>query len=298
MYRLKTRAVLASEIAAYLNKELSGDDFSVEGPDALRTPRMLGRRGLPAISGKPLLLITDKPPTAATRQVAGYLISQAPEVDLAYVLREFFSIAPIHQIHPGARVDPEARIGRNVMIGAGSVIGPDVEIGDSSVIQQNVVLSGRVRLGKHCFVKDGAVIGSEGYGFVIDEAGFPIHPPHLGQVVLGDRVWIGANSTIERALLEDTLLCDDVKVDDLCHIGAGSVIGTRSMLTAGVVVAYGVSVGQDVRLAPNVSVREQLSIADRVTVGQGAVVIHDIEHSGVYVGNPARLLESRGPGQA
>ena len=112
MYRLKTRAVLASEIAAYLNKDLSGDDFSVEGPDALRTPRMLGRRGLPAISGKPLLLITDKPPTAATRQVAGYLLSQAPEVDLAYVLREFFSIAPIHQIHPGARVDPEARSAR------------------------------------------------------------------------------------------------------------------------------------------------------------------------------------------
>lgn len=298
MYRIKTRAVRASEIAQYLNQELHGEDFLVQGPEALRTPRMLERAarshssGLPEISDRPLLLLSDTPPRVAG-QVAGFVLSERPEADLTYVLLEFFSLLPIHSVHPSAHIDPEARIGRNVMVGPGSIIGPDVEVGDNTVILSRVVLSGRVRIGKYGVIKDGAVIGSEGYGFVQDEGGTPIHPPHLGQVLIGDRVWVGANSTIERAIIEDTRIGDDVKIDDLVHIGNGSIIGRRSMLTAGVVVAYGVVLGAGVRLGPGATVREERTVAEGVVVGQGAVVVSDLRVPGTYVGNPARPLERR-----
>jgi UDP-3-O-[3-hydroxymyristoyl] glucosamine N-acyltransferase len=188
-------------------------------------------------------------------------------------------------------VSAEAKIGRNVMVGAHAVVGPDVEIGDNSVIMNNVVLNGPVTIGKFCVIKDGAVIGSEGWGFVCDEDGIPFHPPQLGRIVLGDRVWIGSNSTIERAMVDDTVISANVKVDDLVHVGGGTVVGERCMLTAGSVVAYNVVIGEQVLVAPQSVIRERVTIVGNVVIGQGTVVIDDITVPGVYVGNPARFLK-------
>lgn len=289
MFRMKKFEVLASEIAEYLNRDLIGDDFLVKNPHFIMTPRSL-RRLKPSgeNNGEKLLLIAEKP--IPDSGCAGYILSDRPDLDLAYVLREFFASSPINEIHRSAVISDETTLGRNVMIGAHSVIGPDVEIGDNCKIMNNVAIYGPATIGEFCVIKDGAVIGSEGWGFIDNEEGIPFHPPQLGRIIMGDQVWIGSNSTIERGMVEDTIISANVKIDDLVHVGAGAFIGKKCLLTAGSVVAYNVVMGKNVRIAPNAVIRENVSISDDVIVGQGAVVIEDLAAGGVYVGNPARLL--------
>lgn len=287
MYNLRKHEVLAAEIAEYLNSPLIGEDFPIQGPNFIKSPRSLTKAAQAPTEGK-VLLISDReiPDTGCD----AYIVVEKPDLDLARVLLEFFANPPIHAVHPTAVVSEDAKIGRNVMIGAHAVIGPYVEIGDSTVILNNVVINGPAQIGKQCVIKDGAVIGSEGYGFIEDEDGTPFHAPQLGRILIGDRVWVGSNSTIERAMVDDTVIRNDVKIDDLVHIGNGSIVGEKSMLTAGAVIAYDVVIGQKVTVAPNAVIRESVNIADDVTIGQGAVVVRDIETGGVYAGNPATLL--------
>lgn len=289
MYRIKQFEVWASEIAGYLNSELVGQDFLVKGPSFVRTfpvpPRYAARP-----PGDKILLLTATPVEEPACEA--YIVTSRPELDMGYVLREFFATAPANTVHSSAVISEGVKIGRNVRIGAHTVIGPDVEIGDNSVIMSNVVINGPAVIGKYCVIKDGAVIGSEGWGFVHDDDGVPFHPPQFGRIVIEDRVWVGSNSTIERAMVEDTVISANAKVDDLVHIGGGTVVGARCMLTAGSVVAYNVVLGDDVRVAPQSVIRENLSIAANVMVGQGAVVIDNLTRPGIYVGNPARFLRS------
>ena len=289
MYRIKKFDVHASEIAEFLNKKLMGEDFILKSPRYLLTPESLER--LPRLKeeeeGKILLIAKQPIPEI---DYAGFIGSDRPELELAYVLREFFATLPIHQIHPTAVVSKEAKIGRNVMIGAYAVVGPEAVIGDNARILNNVVLNGPVSIGKFCVIKDGAVIGSEGWGFLKDGEGNLFHPPQLGRIIIEDRVWIGANSTIERAMLDDTVIAADVKIDDLVHIGGNSHIGTKSEITAGSIIASNVKIGKRVRIAPNAVLRENITVGDNVLVGQGAVVIDNLAADKVYVGNPARFL--------
>jgi UDP-3-O-[3-hydroxymyristoyl] glucosamine N-acyltransferase len=290
MYRLKKHDVWASEIAGYLNSPLDGEDFRIMDLRGIKTEAAMRRLGeqQPDDREKTLLIAGRRLPGARS---AGFIQSANPDLDLAYVLREFFASSPVNEIHPTAVVSSQSRVGRNVMIGAHSVIGPDVEVGDNTRILANVVINGWVTIGKSCVIKDGAVVGSEGWSFIKDEEGIPFHAPQLGHIVLEDNVWIGSNSTIERAMVEDTVIGVDVKVDDLVHVGGGSRIGPKCELTSGVVVASNVIIGANVRLAPNAVIREDLRIGNDVVVGQGAVVIEDLPAGHVYVGNPARALK-------
>ena len=94
-------------------------------------------------------------------------------------------------------------------------------------------------------------------------------------------------------MLTDTTIGDEVKIDDLVHVGSGSLIGRKCLITAGSVIAYDVQLGEAVTIAPNAVVRESVTIASGITVGQGAVVIHDLVPAGTYVGVPARLLRTK-----
>ncbi|QWV91954.1 hypothetical protein KP004_12030 [Geomonas oryzisoli] len=286
MYELKKFEVWASEIAGFLNRDLVGTDFILEGPRSLRIYQSGPARNVANPAN--ILLLTSTPEERSPCHA--YIVTDRPELDMGNVLREFFSTLTMNTVHPSAVVSDKARIGRNVMVGALSVIGPDVEIGDNTKILSNVVINGPATIGKQCVIKDGAVVGSEGWGFIDDEDGVPFHPPQLGRVIVGDQVWIGSNTTIERAIVEDTTVCANTKLDDLVHIGGGSYIGSKCMVTAGSVIAFNVVLGDNVTIAPNACIRENVTVHDDVTIGQGAVVVEDLSDPGVYVGNPARFL--------
>lgn len=289
MYRIKKFEVWASEIASFLNADMVGEDILINGPRSIKThSRRSFFNGMSSEGDCKFLLITDAPECSGS--FGTYITSSRPELDLGYVLREFFATSPANTIHPSAVVSEEAKIGRNVQIGAHSVIGPDVEIGDNTRILNNVVLNGPMTIGKFCVIKDGAVIGSEGWGFSFDDEGIPFHSPQLGSILIEDNVWVGSNSTIERSMADDTVIAENAKIDDLVHVGGGCRIGPLTMLTAGVVISQNVVVGEAVHISPQAVVRENLCLADRTIVGQGAVVLKDLDFPGIYVGNPARIL--------
>lgn len=292
MYRRKKYDVWASEIAGYLNKPFSGKDFLIADPRDIKTPATWKAN----ISNRsdfqpPILLLAEHP--LEGNPYAGFISSDDPDWDVANILLEFFAALPIHEKHPTALISPEATIGRNVLIGAFSIIGPDVQIGDNTKIYHHVKIIGPVSIGKFCTVKDGAVIGSEGWSFIKNKAGESIHPPQLGLIKIEDSVWIGANSTIERALLDETIIQAQTKIDDLVHIGGGSNIGAESEITAGSIIARNVILGNNVRVAPNAVIRENLIIGKGVLIGQGAVILKDLPPDSVFVGNPARELKKK-----
>lgn len=290
MYRIKKFEVWASEIAGFLNCELNGNDFLVDGPSRIRVAVPHKEELAPSeYPEENFLLLTENPPEG--KNTSAYLLTPRPELSLGYVLREFFASKSVHTIHTTAVISAESTIGRNVNIGPHTVIGADVVIGDNTMIMSNVVINGPVSIGRNCVIKDGAVIGSEGWGFVGDDDGVPFHPPQLGKVVIEDNVWLGSNSTIERAMIAETYISSNVKVDDLVHIGGAVHIGKRCMITAGSVIAHSVNMGDDVTVAPQSVIRENLKIGSHVMIGQGTVVINDLTHPGVYVGNPARFLK-------
>jgi UDP-3-O-[3-hydroxymyristoyl] glucosamine N-acyltransferase len=171
------------------------------------------------------------------------------------------------------------------------VLGPDVVVGSGTHILDNVVLAGRVEIGRDCTVKSNAVVGSQAYSFVLDERGTPLLNPHIGRILIGDRVWIGASTCIENPALNDTIIGNDAKIDDIVQIGHDCLIGERTMITAGVIVSHDVQVGDDSHIAPNACIRENVRIGRNAVVGIGSVVLSDVEDWSTYVGNPARFLK-------
>ena len=296
MYRLRSNEVSALEIAQFLNTDLLGENLTVSMPSTIEGLldasvvfiESVDAGGLEALRGGRHVLVIS-PREFAIPGVA-VVVTPKPKLAFARVVNEFFIERELASVHPTAIVAEPAGLGTNVTVGPYSVIGPDVQIGDETEVRVGAVISGVVKIGRRCLIKDRATIGSEGYGFVEDEQGRPVPVPQCGRILIGDDAWIGSNSTIERAAFADTVIGDSVKIDDLVHVGNGTRIGKRSMVTAGVVLSQSVTVGEDCWLMPNVTVRGEVKIADGVTVGVGSTVIEDLCESGVYVGSPAHLL--------
>jgi UDP-3-O-[3-hydroxymyristoyl] glucosamine N-acyltransferase len=289
MFKLKKQEIFASDISQFLNVQLVGEDIRITGPYNLVILSDDFQNSANNESEKPTLYFSkssDVPP-----YVKSYVVSANPIYDIALILKDFFSTPTEDGIHKTAQIGTDVAVGRNVRVGANSVIDSDVEISDNVWIMDLVSIHGPVKIGKFSVIKSGSVIGSEGYSFLDDGRGNFFHPPQLGRIIIGNNVWIGSNSTIERGMLEDTIIEDGVKIDDLVHIGKGSHIGKNCMITAGCVIAYNVTLGSGVTLGPNVTVRELLKITNDVIVGQGAAVIKNIDKKGVYAGVPAKFLK-------
>ncbi len=179
-------------------------------------------------------------------------------------------------IHPTAVVERGAVIEDGVTIGAGTRIGANA-----------VVMRGS-RIGSHCEIQCGAVIGDAGFGFERDLDRHPLRMIHLGGVRIGDHVEIGVHACVARGALGDTLVDDHVKVNNLvhiahnCHIGEGTIIGACADLCGSI------EVGRNCWIAPNTSLRQKLRIGDESIIGIGAVVVKDVERGTTVYGNPAR----------
>lgn len=301
MFKVKSPDIFASEIAEFLNLRLEGQDFLVHAPcsavhfrnasfffltedDALPETKLAKHRDVLVLSPKSVPHQKDR---------FSIIVSQNPKLDFIRVINEFFIEFDPSQIAASARIHPDAKLGKNISVGEHAVIGPEVSVGNNTKIFNNVVISGRVEIGKECIIKDNATLGSEGYDFEMDENGNPVHYPHIGRIRIGDRVWIGANTSVESASLDDTIIGDRVKIDDLVQIGYNSEIGAGSMITAGVIVSRYVRIGENSWLAPNASIREHIVIGKNVMVGTGAVVVKNVEDGVVVVGNPAGVLHRR-----
>lgn len=147
-----------------------------------------------------------------------------------------------------------------------------------------------VKMGSGCRVKAGAVLGLDGFGFERDESGVPIRLPHIGGVVLGQHVEVGANTVIARGTMSDTVIGDHVKLDDLVFIAHNAKIGARTMVVANAEISGSVSIGEDSWVGPGACIRDNVTIGHNALIGMGAVVVEDVGPYAVVCGNPARVL--------
>ncbi|MEH0019115.1 MAG: hypothetical protein V6Z89_05655 [Desulfobacter sp.] len=297
MYTLAKRNVYASTIAEFLNAQLIGDDVIITHPttysDMVEHSISMFEAGIQQFPDVKNILILVEKAMDIDRPGISQIVSDNPRLDYFRIVNEFY-IENIGQgIHESAVVEEGACIGRNIFVDKGSFISKDSVLSNNIKIMKNVILNGKISIGNNSIVKYGSVIGSEGYSFVLDEDNIPIHFPQIGGVRIGKNVWIGSNTTIEKGFLGETVLGDNVKIDDLVHIGGNCQIGSSTMITSGVVIAVNSTIGDNCWLAPNSSISNDIVIGKNVTIGMGAVVLKDCESNGVYVGNPAKLIKMK-----
>ena len=213
-----------------------------------------------------------------------------PRLEFARVVAHFFVARPEAVIHPTAVIDPAAIVGPDAAIGAHAYVGPGVAIGARAWIGANAVIDSRTQIGDDVVVGPGTVIGHTGFGYAREADGTPVLLPHTGSVRIGDRVDIGANTTIDRGTLDDTVIEDDAKIDNLVHVAHNVQIGRGAFVIATSILCGGVKVGAGAWVAPNASVLEQVTIGDDAVVGLAATVIRDVESGTTVVGSPARAI--------
>jgi len=191
------------------------------------------------------------------------------------------------QVHPSAHIGAFVVIGAGATIGARALIGPHCSIAPGAIVAEDVrliarvTLGERVTLGPRTLVHPGAVLGSDGFGFA-PERGQWVKVPQLGGVRIGADVEIGANTTIDRGAIDDTVIEDGVKLDNQIQIAHNVRIGAHSVLAACVGVSGSVTLGQRCMVGGAVGFAGHQSICDDVTITGYSLVTHSIVRPGVY----------------
>ena len=218
------------------------------------------------------------------------IVVKSPKRTLAEIGNHFFVEKPASGIHPTAVIDAEAKIGKNVTIGPFCVIGK-ATIGDNCVIDSNVRIYDSVVMGQNCVIKAGAVLGGAGFGYERDEEGNMFRFPQIGQLIIGDFVDIGSNTTIDKGSLSDTIIGHHTKISSNCVIAHNNKIGSNVTITGCVMLSGSNVIDNNVWIAPNASLKGWENIGEGAVIGMGAVVVKDIPAHETWVGNPARKLE-------
>ena len=186
-----------------------------------------------------------------------------------------------------------AYIGKNVQLGKGVQIYPHTYIGDNVKIGDNTILYSGVKIyyncvvGKDCILHAGVVVGSDGFGFEPDAKGVNQKLPQIGNVIIEDDVEIGANTTVDRAMMGSTIIRRNAKLDNLVQVAHNVEIGESTFMCAQVGVAGSTKVGGHCILAGQVGVAGHINIADNCIFGAQSGIANNVKKSGMYQGSPA-----------
>lgn len=192
-----------------------------------------------------------------------------------------------------AYVGAFAYIGKNVQLGKGIQIYPNVYIGDNVTVGDGTVLYAGVKvyarcvIGRQCILHAGVVVGSDGFGFEPDAQGVNQKIPQIGNVIIEDDVEIGANTTIDRAMMGSTIIRRNAKIDNLVQIAHNVEVGESTFLCAQVGIAGSSKIGKHCILAGQVGVAGHIEIADNCIFGAQTGIAGNIRKPGTYMGSPA-----------
>jgi len=195
---------------------------------------------------------------------------------------------PKEEIYIGAfsYIGENVCIGKHVAIYPQSYIGDNVEIGDNTIIYSGVKLYAGCRIGKRCIIHSGAVIGSDGFGFAKEGESYK-KIPQLGNVIIEDDVEIGANTTIDRAVMESTIIRRGVKLDNLIQIAHNVEIGDNTGIAAQTGISGSTKVGKNCVLGGQVGLGGHITIGDNTGIGAQSGIISNIEGGKNILGSPA-----------
>lgn len=284
-YKLK-KPFLLSELAHELSYPMLGADILITGvapaDKVLSSELTFTGAALASMSG--VAVITSEEPELGGLERNGFVVTENPRLTFIKFLSFLEQNVGFDTWVQPASVDSSARIGNNVVIEEGCVVGAN------SIIEHNVVLHAGTRIGKNTRIRSCSSIGGDGFGFERMEDGTPLRFPHLGGVVIGDNVEIGALNSIARGTLSDTIIMDDVKTDNLVHIAHNCVVHEDVLITACAELSGGVTLGRRVWVGPNVSMMQKITVGDDALIGLGAVVTKSVRPKTIVAGNPAKVI--------
>ena len=211
------------------------------------------------------------------------IVADNPYAYFARVSQLFNPVVTQSGIHPTAVIAPSAKLGRNVSLGAGCVVGENVVIGEDSCLYPRVVLYPGCTIGARVVIHAGAVIGADGFGLA-PENGRWVKIPQIGAVRIGDDVEIGANTTIDRGALDDTVIEEGVKLDNQVQVGHNVRIGAHSAVAGCVGIAGSARIGRHVTIGGAAMIHGHIEIADHVHVSAGTLISRSLTKPGTYTG--------------
>lgn len=263
------RAALASKAGAVLTEE--------------RALRELGEA-----ARKPLIVVPE------TRSaLAALLRAYAPgrpagtHIDPSAVIDSSATLGADAIVGPLAVIGRGARIGARAWLGAGVIIGAQTQIGDDATLHPRAAFLDRCVAGNRLVMQAGAIVGSDGFGYVFGESGW-VKIPQVGTVVVGDDVEIGANSCIDRAQTGATRIGDGTKIDNLVQIGHNCHLGRAVAIAGHTGLAGSTNVGDGTRMGGMVGTRGHLTIGARVTIAGNSMIWNDIPDGAFVSGHPAQ----------
>ena len=279
-----------AQIASRLGGRIAGDPDTLIGQVGSLERAVRGqitfitnpkyRAGLAGTGASAVVLAAD----AETLTALPRIVCDNPNAYFARVSQLFNPrISQPEGIHPSANVAPGARLGARVSIGAACAVGDGVDIGEDSCLYPGVVVYPGCRIGARAIIHSGAVIGADGFGGA-DDGGRWVKLPQIGAVAIGDDVEIGANTTIDRGALEDTVIEDGVKLDNQIQIGHNCRIGAHTAVAGCAGVAGSTRIGSHCTIGAAAMILGHLSICDHAHVSGCTVISRSIRKPGTYTG--------------
>lgn len=208
-------------------------------------------------------------------------VSATPGISSSASVAQSARVADSASVGDNAVIGQGAILGDHVVIGPNCYIGEKVTIGNASKLHANVSVYQDCEIGSGCIIHSGAVIGADGFGFAQD-AGLWVKIPQIGRVIIEDNVEIGANSTVDRGALDDTIIGMGVKIDNLVQIAHNCQIGEHTVIAGCVGIAGSARIGKHCRIGGAAMILGHLEITDNVTVTPGSMITRSIAKAGTY----------------
>jgi UDP-3-O-[3-hydroxymyristoyl] glucosamine N-acyltransferase len=232
-------------------------------------------------------LVTNDPYLLFARIASDFDISKQfqPGIHPSAVIDPTCNIPSTCGIGAGAILAMNVELGEHVFIGANSVIEKDTKIDESSWVSSGVIIHEGTEIGLRAIIHPGVVIGADGFGFSETKDSTWVKIPQMGRVVIGDDVEVGANTTIDRGTLSDTVIGNGVKLDNLIQIGHNVIIGEHTAIVAQTGISGSTEIGKRCKIGGQVGMVGHLKITDDTTITARTTVTKDIKDSGMYSGN-------------
>lgn len=240
-----------------------------------------------AASGAGVVLCRDEEWVTDAGAERTLILVDEPRLAFIRALRALYPEERPQGVHPTAVVSPRAEIDPTAFVGPFAVVGAAF-VGARTILESHVHVADRTRIGSDVTIGPGTVIGTAGFGYHRDERGGLEGFPHLGGVVIEDRVDVGANVCIDRGTLGDTRICAGARIDNLVHVAHNAVIGRDAAVIANAMIGGSTQIGDRSWIAPSATLRDVVSIGADAVVGLGAVVTKDVPDGETVIGAPAR----------
>ena len=236
-----------------------------------------------------LAIIPESLEPKALKKDSIFILSPDPRLTFSLIANKYFTNKDKYFVHKTSEIQSTGSISKKITVSKNVTIKGKINIGEDVYIGENSVIMGDVTIGDNVSIDAGTIIGKKGFNYprLGDE---PIEFPHVGKVIIGNNVRIGCNCIVARGSLSDTIINDNVKIDDLVLIGHNVIIGKNTLIAACAHIGGGVIVGECVWLSPQCTIIDHVTIGDYSKIGIGSAVVKNVPKRTNSFGNPARLF--------